>query len=325
MGCGTWIAWLATIRRLLMAHVREPFRRQAALAAGLLVTPLAVDHFCLGAFHILMLWLMTAGLARSARDRPWSGGLLLGLAIWLKLLPAVGAAYLLLKRKWLAAGIAATVALAVDAALSVAAFGPREAWELHRQWWRDQARDTAGRLLSDPERVPEDRPSNQSPAAVVRRVLSRLGYIPGDRRPQPVIADLTPAQLRAVYLGLLAALGTGVLIVCRRPGSRTSMAQWSVEIPLVVLATLWLSPVAWCYHFTAVTPALAVTLAGKPAHPRLCWAAAALWLASLFLLCFDAARCAGAMFWATLALAGMLLGSSLPGRSGGPPSNEPTR
>lgn len=61
-----------------------------------------------------MVWLMVAGIGRAAHDRPWSGGVMLGFAVWVKLLPLMGVAYLLLKRKWLAAGIALVWAAVVN-------------------------------------------------------------------------------------------------------------------------------------------------------------------------------------------------------------------
>ena len=100
---------MAATKRWLLDDLQDldaPIKRHAVLAAELLVMPLALDHFCLGAFHILMVWLMVAGLGRAARGRPWSGGLLLGMAVWVKLLPLMGVGYLVLKRKWLAAGVA---------------------------------------------------------------------------------------------------------------------------------------------------------------------------------------------------------------------------
>ncbi len=96
----TWLGLLGAIHRYLLDGVAEPYRRHAVLSAGLLMTPLVLDHLCLGAFHLLMVWLMVWGLGRIARGRDWSGGALLGLAIWVKLLPLLGVGYLVLKRRW---------------------------------------------------------------------------------------------------------------------------------------------------------------------------------------------------------------------------------
>ena len=65
-------------------------RRHATLAAGLLAMPLVVDGMALGGFHVLMLWLMLAGLDRAIQGRAISGGVLLGIAAWLKLVPLLG-------------------------------------------------------------------------------------------------------------------------------------------------------------------------------------------------------------------------------------------
>ena len=47
--------------------------------------PLVVDGLCLGSFHVLMLWPTLSGVHRACRGQTWSGGILLGLAVWLKL------------------------------------------------------------------------------------------------------------------------------------------------------------------------------------------------------------------------------------------------
>ena len=100
LGCGSWLGLLGTVRRNLLSEADPTTRRQATLVAGLLVTPLAVDGLCLGSFHVFMVWFMVAGLWRISRGKDLSGGILLGLAAWMKLLPLLGVGYLVLKRRW---------------------------------------------------------------------------------------------------------------------------------------------------------------------------------------------------------------------------------
>ncbi len=140
------------------------------------MTPLAVDNLWIGTFHILMLWLMVAGLGRVSRGRSWSGGILLGLSICVKLLPLLGVGYLFLKRRWLAAGLALVAALVVDLALAVPAFGPEQTWQLHVKWWENQAQGATERTLSNPGILDEDRISNQCLGIVLRRLLTHFGW-----------------------------------------------------------------------------------------------------------------------------------------------------
>ena len=278
-----------------------------ALAAGLLVMPVAILHFCLGAFHVLMLWWMVAGLGRISQGRARSGAVLLGLAIWVKLLPLLGAVYLLGKRRWQAALAAILVALAMDAGLSVAAFGPRAAWHEHERWWRQQASDTTRRVLASPTALPEHRFKNQSPAAVLRRTLTPLVADPRKKPDRVTLIPLSTSQAAAVYYAVVGLLGVGIAAVARRPAQQTSSGPWGTEIALVALATMWFSPVVWSYHNTAVLPAMAVMLGRGPRHRGLVGALVALWLLAMASFGSSLARGLGAMLWMSLALGGALV------------------
>ena len=307
---------MAATKRWLLDDLQDlpaPTNRHAVLAAGLLVMPLALDHFCFGAFHILMVWLMVAGLGRVAHDRPWSGGLLLGLAVWVKLLPLMGVGYLVLKRKWFAAGVALGSAVAVNLVLSVPVFGWQRTWQLHQQWWEDQATGTTHRLLDLPGTVDEDRLSDQSLAVVMRRLLTRMAWDhENPERRWVAVGNLSARQLRLTYHAALALLGLGLLFVCQRPGQATSRGRWSKEIALITLATLWFSPVAWSYHPTAAVPALAVTLSRTSKHPRLVWITTGMWLLGTALLGSQLGRTAGELLWTTFALGAALLWAMRP-------------
>jgi hypothetical protein len=308
-----WIGLLATTARYLLPDLPPPGPRQAALVASLLVLPLALDHLCLGAFHILMVWAMVAGLARASRGRDWSGGFLLGLAVWIKLLPAIGVGYLVLKRKWRAAAVAVGSAVLMDLALAVPVFGLQQTWQLHRKWWENEATGASHRLFDHAETIDEDRLTNQSPAILLRRLLTQQGIYPGCPWASVAFGDLSPTQLRIVYYAVLGGLGVVVLTVCRRPARTTSPSQWATEIALVTLATLWCSPVAWSYHFTAVMPALAVVLGRRYQPPWLVWTMVALWLVALALTGSDLARALGNLFWAGF-LVGVFLMAMAPRR-----------
>jgi len=307
MACCSWIGLLITLRRLLAPYAPSPRARHAALAAGLLMLPLALDHLCIGAFHVLMIWLMVAGLARVSRGHSWSGGVLLGLGVWIKLLPLLGAGYLVLKRKWLATGVAIACAVTVDLALTLPVFGPQRTWELHVAWWQSQARGATERTLTDNAYIGEDRITNQSPAVALRRVLTHMGWDAFPSRNSVALTNLSGPQLRMVYTGLVALLGLGILSCCRRPGRSLDASQWASEIALIALGTLWFSPVAWSYHFTAATPALAVIVARRAGQPRLVGTVVVLWVAALASFAWPLARALGAMLWTTLLVGAILV------------------
>lgn len=302
-GCASWVGLLVTIRRRLLAGRPANQARQAALAAGLLVMPLALTHLCLGAFHILMLWLMIAGLAATADGRWRRGGLLLGLAIWIKLLPLVAAGYLVLKRQWRPALLAVTGAVAIDFGLSVAAFGPGAAWNEHRVWWQKQAQGTTERLMSKPYAIAEHRSNNQSLAAVGRRVLTLLVIEESNGRWEMYsLARLTPEQLKIVYAATMGLLGVGFLLLLRGPAQRMTPQRFPAEIALVALATVWFSPIVWSYHLVSITPALALILVRERQAPLAVWSLVAVWLLALASLGSLDLRAYGVMYFASWVL-----------------------
>ncbi len=75
----------------------------------------------------------------------------------------------------------------------------------------------------------------------------------------------------------------------------------------MALATLWLSPVFWGYHFAAVTPALAVICRRRVSQPVVAWGGTALWLVTLATFGWRLARAFGATLWLTFALGALLV------------------
>jgi hypothetical protein len=294
IGCASWVGLLAVSARFLLANVDPIKRRRATLAAGLLVTPLAMDHLCLGAFHILMLTLMVAGLGRASRDRWLSGGILLGWAVWMK-------------RKWKAAATAAGCAVLVDVVLSWAAFGPQAAWQYHQRWWKVDGFGITDKILLSPTELSDHYSKNQSLPAVLRRTLTPLRF----QGTTVNLLSLQPQQVKRIYLLALGATTVALGWLFRRPGARTSTARWSTEIALVVLATIWYTPVISSYHPTAAAPCLAVLLSRGPRYRgRLVWLVPLLWSGALALLGVFAARACGELLWATAVL-GVALVSTL--------------
>jgi len=326
-----WFFLLIAVRRYLLADCEPVQARQSVLVAGLLVMPLFLDHLCVGAFHILMVWFLVAGLGRVSQNRSWSGGALLGLAVWVKLLPMIGVGYLVLKRKWLPAVFAIVVALAVDFSLSLLAYGPATTWQLHREWWASEVCATQNRMLTDERPIDEDRITNQSVMIVMRRLLTHMGHGTeedradaiewgyrvkpntigsvdnGGLRPDVAKADLSADQLRMVFAVFTGLLGVGVLYYWRRPGRELTPDRWATEIALVSLATLWFSPLVWSYHPTASLPAIAVVFSRAPRYPRAALVMAALWLFSIAMMGVPIVRAHGVTLWMNLLLGAFLL------------------
>ena len=310
--------------------------RRRTLAAGQLAMPLVLDGMALGSFHVLMVWLMLLGLDRACRGRAVGGGILLGTAAWLKLLPMLGIGFLLFQRKWKAAAIALATVAALEIGLSLAAFGPAGAWREHVSWWQQGAQGTANRQLTTDAPVDEDRLTNQSVAITLRRLLTSLGttvpvrYDSAERsssvqtpdtadhrelspsgriRQRVQIADLTAGQLHTAYLVVSALLLLAVAYYCR-PEKGTSLISAPnnrAQFVMLTLATLWFSPVTWSYHFVAATPAVAALLLRARYRWALVIPVFVVWCAALCLLGFATMRAAGVLLWMSLLIGAGLL------------------
>jgi hypothetical protein len=323
IGCATWLGLLATIRDRILVGLTPAARRHATLAAGLLAMPLVIDGLCLGSFHILMVWLMVAGLDRACRGRQTSGGILLGIAAWLKLLPMLGIGFLLYHRKWKGAAIAAVTVVLLDVVLSVAAFGPAGARREHKLWWQRGAAGTADRQMTSVHPVDEDRLTNQSVAITLRRLLTSLGSQPASQastdsamKPATVVqqssdllarrrvqlAAFTPAQLQIAFLIAMAILALGVAVYCSPINPRAWDEKGPAKIAMMMLATIWFSPVVWSYHFVAAVPVLAILLFRARYRWQRVIPVVAVWAAALSLLAFDTVRAAGVLLWMSLLL-----------------------
>ncbi len=288
-----WFALLMVVHSGLLPPVRSAMNVRGLMAAGLLTLVIAIDGFLVGAFHLLMLLLMVAGLVHAVRGQLWRGGTLLGLAIWLKLLPIVGVAYLLLRRRWGAAGLALLVALALDAGLSVGAFGWRQAWVEHVTWVEGGLLSTVAGQMHGDVAGDADRITNQSTSVLLRRFLTVRGG-----HPELAITDLSSSALSLATGVLLLILAMLPVAAFWRQRGMDSY-EYGAEIALVVLSTVWLSPVVWSYHLTAALPALAVVMAHQGTETRK-QAMSIVWLAAMSLFAWPLARAAGHMWWAAL-------------------------
>jgi hypothetical protein len=296
---GCWLLLLRTLRRELLAGHDPKFAAAVTLAAGMLGLPLAIDGFLLGGFHVIMLWLMIVGMWHAIHGRRWQGGLLLGFATWLKLLPVIGIGYLLWRKQWQAAAVATVTCLAIDAGLSLPAFGWQQAGTLHADWFWGDAVGTGDRQLTGETNDDEDRITNQSLFVVLRRVLTNRGGFP-----ELSCGRLSGGEMAVLALSLLALLA-GFICLILRANHRHDQPDIGADLALVCLCTLWFSPVIWSYHFIAAVPATAVVLARrKLAWQR--WAVIGVWLLGLALFGVDLGRAAGHMLWTTFAIGACL-------------------
>lgn len=300
----TFAALARLLRREFVPAIAPEFRRLVVVSALAVGGVGIVAHLAIGAFHIVMVYCMTAGLLAALRGSALRGGVILGVAIWIKLLPLIGVGYLLLKRRFLAASIALLTALAIDVGLCLTAFGPSGTMDAHRAWLAHGTQLDLPILLSATADGHALSAKNQSLAAVVRRLLAP----PPDGADRRFVRDVAmfrspPGAIRVVYVVAVGLILLALAAYCRRRAAATSSLRAVAEIALIVLATHWLSPVAWTYHAVAVLPALAVLLGSRWERSGLRSAALLVWIAASAALASTLLASAGVTFWASALLA----------------------
>lgn len=221
-----WSYWYAMFLAIPLISTLEPIRENFAFGQ--------INEY----LAILVLWDLLFLTPRRSR---W-GGVGVGLAAAIKLTPAIFIGYLLITRRYRAAGTAAGTA--VGATLLAAAAAPSESW---RYWistlWQT---DRVGHLYLV---------QNQS----VLGVLSRLA------RP-----DNTSTLLWLVLIAAIAVFGMWRAARAGRSGDEL------VGITLTGLVGALISPVSWQHHLYWFVPALVVLLdvVVTRGAPRRAWYAA---------------------------------------------------
>ncbi len=228
------------------AWLRRCWLAAAIVAAALLLEPIR-SNFNFGQINVVLMTLVIADCV--PRRTPWPRGLLLGLAIALKLTPAVFCLYLLLRRDVRA--LAVSLAAAVAATLAGFALAWRDSW----QYWTETVHNTdrIGTATLN---------TNQNIAGA----LARLGLGEDTR----------------FVLWVLASFAVLALTVwAAHRALRGPAAEPLAALLCVALFGLVVSPVSWSHHWVWVLPTLVVTgvLAWRRREPLL----AAVMLAGLLL------------------------------------------
>jgi alpha-1,2-mannosyltransferase len=213
------------------------WRRRCWLAAAV-VAPAAVylepirSNFEFGQINVVLMTLVIADCV--PRKTPWPRGLLLGVAIALKLTPAVFLLYFLLRRDTRA--LLTSMASAVLATAVGFMLAPRDSWEYWTQTVRDTDRIGTATYLT-----------NQNIAGT----LARLGIAETPRFVIWVVACF--AVLGLTWWAVRRVLRTD------EPGALRSGDQAVLGLMCVAMFGLVVSPVSWSHHWVWALPAILTT------------------------------------------------------------------
>jgi alpha-1,2-mannosyltransferase len=207
----------------------EPAWLRRGLLAAAIVAPAVIylepirSNFDFGQINVVLMTLVIADCV--PRKTPWPRGMLLGVAIALKLTPAVFLLYFLLRRDTRA--LIVTAASAAVATLAGFAFAWRDSWE----YWTETVRNTdrIGTVTLN---------TNQNIAGA----LARLGLGEGERFVVWTLACFAMLALTVWAARRVLNAGEPVLaLIC------------------VAMFGLVVSPVSWSHHWVWVLPTLLVS------------------------------------------------------------------
>jgi len=301
-------AGVVLAEQLLNDGVRRGPRPATYLALAL-VAPYVHSCAVLGNVMLLVVFLVLAAWYLVEHRRDAAAGVALGLATLIKLLPGALILFLLLKRRWTAAGVALAVVTGLGFGLPAASVGLPTAWREHRAFFERAVGGHNALSTLTAEKPPKAMYSNTALPMVLRRLLSPLSGGKTDTRPVYVTVATLPPTIRVVLWGALSAalLATSTLAGVRhsRPWPpHTEQGVWSVRAQFGAWCALALlaSPLVWTHYYVlAYWPlALAADAAARRAGPlRGARPAIAAWVVGIAALAWPAARAAGAPLWAT--------------------------
>ncbi len=292
--------------------------RAAIVIATVVALPAIYEAARFNQLSFFVLALMLAGVTALERRQPARAGVWLGVATVFKLLPAVFAIWLVLKRQWTAAATLVGTALVIALLPSLAVFGPSETLKYHRQWWNYNLQGApAGGMLATGLRSHFIDHRNQA----IPAVLARLCW-----REHPRAAAFQPLQLdeqACRRIGQALALLLAALLVWltrhsmswprRQPLSAVELRdRCRGEAAVYLLAMLVFAPLLRTYYLTWALPGLvllarhALDARGR-ALQRLGLIGLALWLLGMLAWMSDTARAYGVHLIMLIALGGILL------------------
>ncbi len=210
-----------------------------------------------GGPHLILLGILTAGIYSIWQGREKLGALWFGLAIALKVTPALFLPFFLWKRRWKLAGytVMATMCWIL---LPVLYMGPSWWWSQQRDWTQVAVGSVLGHE-SPATQSNEQQVRNQS---LKQTLLRYLVTVPEDhplRQKDPGYApvmNLPPAAAKMVALAVMASLLAFFGWTTRRPYEGRGDPMWLRDSSALLIIALLLSPITWVQHLVWLVPAL---------------------------------------------------------------------
>ncbi len=244
-----------------MARIQSGTTPTAGLWMGAISIVLALQFILQdlddGGPHLILLGILTSGIYLAWQGREKFGSLWFGLAIALKVTPALFLPFFLWKRRWKLASytVMATMCWIL---LPILYMGPSWWWSQQRDWTQVAVGSVLGHE-SPATQSNEQQVRNQS---LKQTLLRYLVIIPEDhplRQKDPgyvPVLDLPPPAAKMVVLAVMASLLAFFGWTTRRPYEGQADPMWLRDSSALLIIALLLSPVTWVQHLVWLLPAL---------------------------------------------------------------------
>lgn len=244
-----------------MARIQSGTTPTAGLWMGAISIILALQFILQdlddGGPHLILLGILTAGIYLAGQGREKFGSLWFGLAIALKVTPALFLPFFLWKRRWKLAGYT-VIATMCWILLPILYMGPSWWWSQQRDWTQVAVGSVLGHE-SPATQSNEQQVRNQS---LKQTLLRYLVIIPDDhplRQKDPgyvPVLNLPPAAAKLMVLTVMASLLAFFGWTTRRPYEGRGDPMWLRDSSALLIIALLLSPVTWVQHLVWLVPAL---------------------------------------------------------------------
>lgn len=211
-----------------------PLASAPVLVPLLLTFPYLLYHMLYHQVNLLIFLLALGGLVLQANERPLSGGIALGAAVAMKVMPIAFIPYLAYRRRWRSAAYAAAAAAAFSLS-PILVFGWRRFWHYADSWLQICAHNNWGAGNA-----------NQSLYAMWDRILGH-GLVPFVMRGPYELPMSHEPRVTLAWMLTLAVTTLVVLFMFRGVPTAVStcaLAEWSV----VFLIAAVFGPVAWKHY-----------------------------------------------------------------------------
>ncbi len=259
---GCVVVTIMLFHRMLCTSNSSPWSRLwVGVGAGALTLQFILNDLDDGGPHLILLGILTCAIYAIWAGRERLGAIILGLAITLKITPALFVLLFLWKRQWRLASytVLATVFWIV---LPILYMGTTSWWDHHTEWTRNA-------VLSVLDRQVEGRQENELQKANLSLRHTMLRFLvtyPSDHRLRQVdhsykpVLDLSSQLANAIIgaaaitlIGLFAWSSRGVF---QGPGDQ----MWARDCAGTLILALLFSPITWDQHLVWMIPAAFVVV-----------------------------------------------------------------